>query len=436
MDSISPKSFSRNSSDSKSQSPNKILTTQLFLSDIPIDRSSTFYEKLKNLYLKEGAHQFIMPKNKRTRKIKGFAKISFNKPNTAKEALNTINFKKIDGWEIIATEKVSNISEREKDTTLIVKNLPINTSSYDLKQLCDKFGKIRYCRVKTNKFGEFLHYGLVDFESKNSAEICIESLDKTINEGSELKVETFVPKEKRQSKPQDNLYIKNFPLDYTQAQVEDFIDEKFGAFGKIKSKRVVWSEDNQSYFAFCSFFDCEHAAAAKENLNSKEVEDELLYVGFKLSFKERAAKNRASYKKFPKFPNQYLPNITDGSQEALVHQSANILKEYLDIKKPDWKNKKWNKNGQNIIKLVIQNLKSDTEENKILDICEEFDEVEDFQSSLQKNHLGKDSFKFVIAYKDNGKSSEILKKIRRDERIRIALNEGCKPQNQIYLLLA
>ncbi len=78
----------------------------------------------------------------------------------------------------------------------------------------------------------------------------------------------FVPSNKRIS-AKTNLYMKNFNLEFTKEDCENWIKEKFENKGEITSQGVYSykkGDDKERYFAFVSF---------KEEESAKKVLEEL-----------------------------------------------------------------------------------------------------------------------------------------------------------------
>ena len=57
-----------------------------------------------------------------------------------------------------------------------------------LRNAFNEFGKVQYCRVIENDFGESKGYGFVEFETKDSAISAIKKMDRAKFNGREVRV--------------------------------------------------------------------------------------------------------------------------------------------------------------------------------------------------------------------------------------------------------
>jgi RNA recognition motif-containing protein len=72
--------------------------------------------------------------------------------------------------------------------TIRCDNLPTNIDSLLLRKAFKDFGRIEYCRVVENDYGESKGYGFVDFESKDSAISSAKRMDRAKFNGREVRV--------------------------------------------------------------------------------------------------------------------------------------------------------------------------------------------------------------------------------------------------------
>jgi arginine/serine-rich splicing factor 1/9 len=68
--------------------------------------------------------------------------------------------------------------------SLYVGNLPRDLRSRELEDLFEKYGRIRYCEVKSGR-----GFGFVEFDDTRDAEDAIDALDGTNFEGGRIRVE-------------------------------------------------------------------------------------------------------------------------------------------------------------------------------------------------------------------------------------------------------
>lgn len=72
--------------------------------------------------------------------------------------------------------------------TIRCDNLPENVDSLLLRKAFKDFGRIEYCRVVENDYGESKGYGFVEFESKDSAVSASKRMDRAKFNGREVRV--------------------------------------------------------------------------------------------------------------------------------------------------------------------------------------------------------------------------------------------------------
>jgi RNA recognition motif-containing protein len=81
--------------------------------------------------------------------------------------------------------------------------------------------------------------------------------------------------------PPHNLYLKGFPSAWSKDKIRDFIDDKFGEFGRIKSTEVFLNQTINLYFAFVAFQNPKSADSAFESMNNYKFRDgSFLYLNF------------------------------------------------------------------------------------------------------------------------------------------------------------
>lgn len=75
-------------------------------------------------------------------------------------------------------------------------------------------------------------------------------------EGKKLQVQKFVSSKNR-TLEKKNIYIKNFPSDWTKEQVEKFIKDNFHSLGNVTSEGVYQKQigESEKFFAFLAYDD-------------------------------------------------------------------------------------------------------------------------------------------------------------------------------------
>lgn len=80
----------------------------------------------------------------------------------------------------------------------------------------------------------------------------------------------------KQSKKRCNLYVKNFPPEWTEDQLKNFF-EKYGETEK-GGIRINKSPNNNNVFAFVCFKSPESASNAKQHLHNQTVDGKTLMI--------------------------------------------------------------------------------------------------------------------------------------------------------------
>lgn len=72
--------------------------------------------------------------------------------------------------------------------TIRCDNLPEDVDSLLLRRAFNDFGRVKYCRVIENDYGESKCYGFVEFETKEAAHNAAKKMDRARFNGREVKV--------------------------------------------------------------------------------------------------------------------------------------------------------------------------------------------------------------------------------------------------------
>ena len=89
---------------------------------------------------------------------------------------------------VIQTRDDRSAREKQPGFTIRCDNLPENVDSLLLKKAFKDFGRIEYCRVIENDYGESKGYGFVEFENKESAQSATKRMDRAKFNGREVRV--------------------------------------------------------------------------------------------------------------------------------------------------------------------------------------------------------------------------------------------------------
>lgn len=258
-----------------------------------------------------------------TGESRGFAFLSFKTKEDAKNAKDVLNYQKIHGFEIRISFKKSP-NDFDPKANVFIKNLDRSVSTKQLDELCQQFGNVLCCAVRTDENGQSLGYGYIQYENEEAAARAVKALDEVEKWGSKLQVQFFVPSKQRHLE-QKNLYIKNFPKCWDRARVDKFIDE-------LKTKGTVTccgiyenKPDSQvvRYYAFLAYENEADAKKVMEEYNGKkleghsdsEEEEEKLYVTIALPKRVRKEQLKKKHLTFNNLTNLFIkslkPSVTD-----------------------------------------------------------------------------------------------------------------------------
>uniref|UniRef100_A0A674CGU7 Poly A binding protein, cytoplasmic 1 b n=1 Tax=Salmo trutta TaxID=8032 RepID=A0A674CGU7_SALTR len=214
-----------------------------------------------------------------TRRSLGYAYVNFQQPADAERALDTMNFDVIKGRPVRIMWSQRDPSLRKSGVgNIFIKNLDKSIDNKALYDTFSAFGNILSCKVVCDENGS-KGYGFVHFETQEAAERAIEKMNGMLLNDRKVFVGRFKSRKEREAelgaraKEFTNVYIKNFG--------EDMDDEKLREiFSKSMSIRVMTDDSGKSRgFGFVSFERHEDAQKAVDEMNGKELNGKLIYVG-------------------------------------------------------------------------------------------------------------------------------------------------------------
>jgi polyadenylate-binding protein len=272
---------------------------------------------------------------------RGFGFVTFANINDALRAKSLLNYTKILDREIrIALKR--NPSELNQGANLFFKNLDPSITSKKLEEECSKYGSIISCVVKVDEeSGRPLGYGYVQFETPQNADDCVNSMNNVKLGEKNISVSFFLPKNKRQNPfAKSNLYIKQFPANWTKQEVERFVITTFGIYGHINSHGVFEDKNIQKKYGFVAFEEQECAQKALVELHDYEIEgsDEKLYVAYA---QDKATRRRTLKNKHLKFKNEtnlYIkslkPEVDEGKIRRAFEKYGKVTSVCLKVHEP------------------------------------------------------------------------------------------------------
>lgn len=208
-----------------------------------------------------------------TRRSLGYAYVNFHNVQDAERALDTMNFSDI-------MNRPCRIMWSQRDPSLrktghgniFVRNLAPSVDNKGLYDIFSVFGNILSCKVAQDEKGESKKYGYVHFETAEAAQDAISKLDGMLIDDVKVSVAKFVKRQDRNTAHHwTNLYLKQFPLSWTEANLAELC----APFGKVQSVFLSKSPEGVSKgFGFVNFEEQDAAEKALAELNGKTVSEE------------------------------------------------------------------------------------------------------------------------------------------------------------------
>ncbi|KAK4701975.1 polyadenylate-binding protein, partial [Phenoliferia sp. Uapishka_3] len=196
------------------------------------------------------------------------------------------------GIHIPRRERQAKIDEvRAHYTNLYVKNVPLDVTTDEFKELFDKFGSVTSAVITVDVEGKSKGFGFVNYEKHEDAHKALTELHEKDFRGQVL----FVTRAQRKGEREEelkksyeqkkyettlkyqgvNLYVKNLDDDVT----EEKLQAEFEPFGQITSCKIMMDEKNVSKgFGFVCFSAPDEATKAVTELNGKMIGTKPLYV--------------------------------------------------------------------------------------------------------------------------------------------------------------
>jgi len=255
---------------------------------------------------------------------KGYGYVHFENASNAEQAIKIVNNKKM-GENVVFVSHFIARSERLKRleqtwTNVYVKNLDLNYSDVELKDLFGKFGEITSCVVmKKDNIGS--KFGFINFKNHSDAEeavkqmngfvlgdkslICCRAQKKAERQAELRRNYEYKRRETIKQYQGRNLFVKNIEDHIT----EDKFRKTFEPFGTIVSLRLMTNEKGVSKgFGFVCYSTREEAEKALNGIGKNTILDgcsKPLYVAIHEPKETRQQRFSRSRSKFP----QQGPNL-------------------------------------------------------------------------------------------------------------------------------
>uniref|UniRef100_A0A3Q3A385 Polyadenylate-binding protein n=1 Tax=Kryptolebias marmoratus TaxID=37003 RepID=A0A3Q3A385_KRYMA len=265
-----------------------------------------------------------------TRRSLGYAYVNFQQPADAERALDTMNFDVIKGRPVRIMWSQRDPSLRKSGVgNIFIKNLDKSIDNKALYDTFSAFGNILSCKVVCDENGS-KGYGFVHFETQEAAERAIEKMNGMLLNDRKVFVGRFKSRKEREAelgaraKEFTNVYIKNFGDDMDDEKLR----ELFSKYGNALSIRVMMDENGKSRgFGFVSFERHEDAQKAVDEMNGKEMNGKLVYVGRAQKKVERQTELKRKFEQMKQDRmtryqgvNLYVKNLDDGIDDERLRK--------------------------------------------------------------------------------------------------------------------
>ncbi|XP_027640342.2 polyadenylate-binding protein 1-like [Falco peregrinus] len=265
-----------------------------------------------------------------TRRSLGYAYINFQQPVDAERALDTMNFEVIKGRPIRIMWSQRDPGLRKSGVgNVFIKNLDDSIDNKALYDTFSAFGNILSCKVVCDENGS-RGYGFVHFETHEAATRAIETMNGMLLNDRKVFVGQFKSRKERETEfgaraiEFTNVYIKNFGDDMD----DDRLREIFSKFGKTLSVKVMMDNTGRSKgFGFVNFEKHEEAQKAVADMNGKEINGRMVYVGRAQKRLERQSELKRKFEQIKQERvsryqgvNLYVKNLDDGIDDERLRK--------------------------------------------------------------------------------------------------------------------
>ncbi|KAJ8257983.1 hypothetical protein GJAV_G00191850 [Gymnothorax javanicus] len=265
-----------------------------------------------------------------TRRSLGYAYINFQQPADAECALDTMNYEVIKGRPIRIMWSQRDPGLRKSGVgNIFIKNMDESIDNKALYDTFSAFGNILSCKVVCDENGS-KGYGFVHFETQEAANRAIDTMNGMLLNDRKVFVGHFKSRKEREAEfgakamEFTNVYIKNFGEDFD----EEKLKEVFSEYGRTLSVRVMMDERGRSRgFGFVNYENHEDAQKAVEQMNGKELNGRIIYVG---RAQKRLERQRELKRKFEQIKqerihryqgvNLYVKNLDDGIDDERLRR--------------------------------------------------------------------------------------------------------------------
>ncbi|XP_063001661.1 polyadenylate-binding protein 1-like [Elgaria multicarinata webbii] len=265
-----------------------------------------------------------------TRRSLGYAYINFQQPADAERALDTMNFEVIKGRPIRIMWSQRDPGLRKSGVgNIFIKNLDDSIDNKALYDTFSAFGNILSCKVVCDENGS-RGYGFVHFETHEAANRAIGIMNGMLLNDRKVFVGHFKSRREREAEygaramEFTNVYIKNFGDDMNDERLQEIFSE----FGKTLSVKVMVDNAGRSKgFGFVNFEKHQDAQKAVDDMNGKEINGRIVYVGRAQKRIERQSELKRKFEQIKQERvnryqgvNLYVKNLDDGIDDERLRK--------------------------------------------------------------------------------------------------------------------
>ena len=143
----------------------------------------------------------------------------------------------------ISQERNQEISSKEENTQILIKNIPETTSEEMLEKTFEKYGKILKIKIEQDMDGKRTGEALIEFETKQEKDLVVNSNEQFEIEGKKIEIKDL-------NNEGLTLFVGNIPYSSTEKEIEEFFSE----CGKVDVKFFYINTSFKGY-AYVTFQD-------------------------------------------------------------------------------------------------------------------------------------------------------------------------------------
>ena len=272
---------------------------------------------------------------------KSFAFVAFKDVANCTKARQELNGVKVLG-SVIRVCKIT--KDRNANANIFIKNIPLTATLQSLEHHFQVFGTILSSKIVHNEEGVPLGYGFIQYEYISEAVKATNSMNGFKWDDTKLSVSEYLPVTARSFSSKNNLYIKNFPVDYTQQDIMEI----FSPFGEIISVAIA-SYNHSNAYGFVCFASEDSAKKACEYLHNRKQDGFEWYVAPHMNKLTRKAYLREQYLaqiEDWKKRNLYLKNLPHSICENKLKDLFSVYGKISSLKIVQVEHIKYNAEGE------------------------------------------------------------------------------------------